>query len=340
MRSRLRILALAGIFAIPVSAGTLDTTQLGDLQLEYARVTARAGYAGAPLAARVGFRPGDAISLVSEYRIQQVRYQVNPGDRVEAGQTIAELAGPEIHHFITAYAVTGERYETARKRFESNRELYRRKAIDENRWVEIADAYYSLQLEYEHMSHFRELLREDSADPDRILFTAPAAGRVIYDRSAPGIDEGGELAQVVPDDALRLQVAIAISQVPAPASLQAGECELALEAIGGVAEGFYRRAWSAPLTADCNWLPGEEVMVTPYYQRTSYAIPREALLHLEGQPAVFLRTGNSLDVVPVEVLGYSGGDYIVACDAPLAEREVLASSVSAVQGILLGLGGE
>jgi len=334
------LIALASLVAVPALAQTIATADLGALQLDYVRVSASGGYTGSPLAARVSFRPGDALSLVSPHRIQRIHYLVNPGDTVAAGQPIAELSGPEIHHFITEYKVVGERYAVAKKRFESNRALYQRKAIDESRWIEISDAYYMLQLEYEHLDHFRERLIEDAPDPDRILFTTPAAGRLLYALDMPGIAEGGEIAVIVPEEALRLQVAVPTERGAGLAQLRGGQCELAVDGISAVAEGFYRRAWSAPLTADCQWLPGQQVMVTPWYQRAGYVIPRGALLHWQGDPAVLIRSDEQLQLVPVEVLSTTAEGYVVSCSAPLADREVLASSVSAVQGIMLGLGGD
>ncbi|MBN7795952.1 hypothetical protein [Parahaliea mediterranea] len=340
MKTPILALALAGFCAAPAQAQRIDIDTLGSLQLDYTRVAASAGYTGAPLAGDVGFRPGDALSVVSPYHIQRIRYLVNPGGAVTRGQPVAELAGPEIHHFLVQYEVAAERLAVARKRFESNRELYQRRAIDEQRWIEISDAYFSLRLEHEHLAHFRELLREAPDNSDHILFTAPAAGRLLYRLTSPGIAAGGEIAQVVPDSALRLRVAIPAGAGGGPSRLARGECDLAIDAIDSVVEGFHRRAWSAPLAPECPWLPGQRVMVSPFYPQQGYEVPRESLLHWEGDPAVLLRSGAQLELVPVEVVSSTTGGYFVRCDATLSDREVLSASVSAVQGILLGLGGE
>ncbi|TGD74845.1 HlyD family secretion protein [Mangrovimicrobium sediminis] len=327
-------------WALPTLAQDVAIDDLGALRLDYATVAPGDGYSGPPLAAEVTFRPGEALSLVTPARIQQIAYRVEPGAQVAAGQVLAELSGPEIHHMLTEADVIGQRYENARKRFERNRKLYQQQAIDEGRWQEISDSYFTLRLEYEHLRHFTELLRTADDDPERISLLAPAAGRVQYAQAQPGIPEGGELALIVPAQALRLRVAVPIEARQGLAQLRFGDCALAVDSISGIADGFFLRAWSAPLAEDCALLPGQQLMVRPFYAVAGYEIPREALLHWNGQPALLLRAGPRLQLAPVEILGATATGYYVDSEASLAGADILASSVSAVQGILLGLGGE
>jgi hypothetical protein len=338
MRATLFLALLA--CALPGLAQSVATANLGALELAFERVSAGDGFAGLPLASEVTFRPGEALSLVTPSRIQQINYQVAPGEEVAPGQPIAVMAGPEIHHFLTEFEVVVQRYENARRRFERNRELYRKQAIDEARWIEISDNYYTLQLEYEHLRHFHALLRQDGSDPEEITFVAPAAGRVQYTQERPGIAEGGELALILPPGSLRLRVAVPIGDRYGLARLQHGACELPVASISRIADGFFLRAWSAPLDASCDLLPGQQLMVTPFYAVDGYEIPRQALLHWETRPAVLLHRGDQLQLVPVEILGSTPSGYYVTSDADLAGREILVTSVSAVQGVLMGLGGE
>jgi hypothetical protein len=338
----MRVICLLALlaWAFPVCAQRVATANLGALELAYHRVNAGDGFAGLPLASEVTFRPGEALSLVTPSRIQQINYLVAPGEAVTPGQPIAVLAGPDIHHFLVEFDVVARRYENARQRFERNRELYRKQAIDEARWIEISDHYYALQLKHEHLRHFHALLRQDAGDPEQISFLAPAAGRVQYNQDRPGIAEGGELALILPPDSLRLRVAVPIANRQGLAQLQYGACELPVASISSIADGFFLRAWSAPLDANCDLLPGERLMVTPFYAIGGYEIPRRALLHWEGLAAVLLLSEEFLEVVTVEVLGSTPAGYYVASDVELSGREILVSSVSAVQGVLLGLGGE
>ncbi|RLQ22544.1 hypothetical protein DWB85_06030 [Seongchinamella sediminis] len=338
MRVTLLLALLA--WTLPTLAQSVATASLGALELSYEQVSAGDGFAGLPLAAEVTFRPGEAISLVTLARIQRINYLVAPGEKVTPGQLIAEMSGPEIHHFLTEYEVVAERYERARQRFDRNQKLYRTQAIDEARWIEISDSYYALQLEYEHLGHFRALLRPQGEDHAPISLVAPAAGRLQYTQGQPGIAQGDELALILPPQSLRLRVAVPIAGRHGLARLHHGACELPVESISKIADGFFLWAWSAPLEADCELLPGEQLMVTPYYAIEGYDIPRQALLHWNDRAAVLLRRDEQLQLVPVEVLGSTPAGYYVQSESALAGNEILITSVSAVQGILLGLGGE
>ena len=56
--------------------------------------------------------------------------------------------------------------------------------------------------------------------------------------------------------------------------------------------------------------------------------------------SVLVREGGLLRAAEVELITSSGKDYIVSGDDAMEGADVLISSVSAVQGILIGLGGE
>jgi hypothetical protein len=335
-------LLFLGILLLPqwLMAGTVEIANLGSLQLHYSAVESIDRYPGHPLAAEVSFRQGEGISLVTPHRVQQITYLVSPGARVAAGQPVAVLNGPEIHHFKTEFEVTGQRLATAKKRYESNLKLYQNKAIDEGRWIEIGEAYYAVQLEYEHMRHFRELLIVDDETADSMTLIAPAEGILSYHQDTPGIASGEELALLIPEQALRLRVSVPLSGRSELVALASNECTLGIDSVSGIADGFFVEGWSAPLNDNCSYLPGQRLMVTPSYQFTGYRIPRSAVFQWQGASTVLLRNGSQLNTVAVELLSSDSGYYSVAGPEDLAGGEVLATSVSAVQGVLMGLGGE
>lgn len=81
-------------------------------------------------------------------------------------------------------------------------------------------------------------------------------------------------------------------------------------------------------------------MVAPLYSVDGYRVDRESVFQWQGRAHVFVRDGDRLEAVPVEVVSTIEGDYVVSSQRALAGREVLVTSVSAAQGVLLGLGGE
>ena len=99
-------------------------------------------------------------------------------------------------------------------------------------------------------------------------------------------------------------------------------------------------AWSEPVADKCALIPGQRLAATPLYRTAGFRLPRQAVLQREAGSHVFLREGDLLRAVPVELLATDGSDYIVTSTAPLGGREALVTSVSAVQGVLLGLGDE
>ncbi|PLW67205.1 hypothetical protein [Pseudohalioglobus lutimaris] len=327
------------LLGVGVKAQSISLEDLGALQLTYATALAVDSYPGRPMAARVGFRPGEALSLVVPVRVRQTTYQHPPGTEVEKGDRIALLSGPEIHHFNTAFQMLADRLDIAERRFNSNRTLYARKAIDESRWVEISEAYYALQLEFEHMRHFHQLL-EPAGEEDSMWLTSPAPGLLDYRQPQPGMAAGTELALIIPIQALRLQVAVPLAQRETVAALAFGDCEVPVAMVSGIAHEYFVEAWSEVLSASCRRLPGERLMVTPVMAATGYSIPRRAIMQWQGETAVLIRQAGSLTPVTVELLTTADDHYIVSSNVSLDGQRVLSTSVSAVQGILMGLGGE
>ena len=326
-----------------VSAGaraeSIRLSDLGSLRVEFAAVVSANEFPGRPMAAQASFRPGEALSLVTPARVRQISYRHPPGTAISKGEVIARLDGPEIHHFTTEFQVLEARLAAAQRRYNSNLKLYQRQAIDEGRWIEISDAFHALQLEYEHMRHFHELLSPDDA-VDALWLQSPADGLLHYQQSSPGLAAGGELALVIPPDALRLRVAVPLAQRQQLRALSFADCTVSVDAVSAVARDFFVEAWSAPLRGDCALLPGERLMVTPMLAAPGYLLPQGAVIQWRGEATVLVKNGDALETVAVNLLAHTGDHYFVSCNDDLAGRSVLTTSVSAVQGLLLGLGGE
>jgi len=174
--NHLLIVALALALAEGAAAGEIDITSLGDLSLEYQRVGTVNSYPGQKIAAEVTFKKGEAYTLTAPRRIQQVQYLAEVGAVVEKGQALAELRGPEMHHFLTEMEVARQLLLSAERRFNSNKKLFEKKAIKESQWAEVSEKYYAAQLEYEHMRHFNDLVLSVDEAEDSIVIGAPVSG--------------------------------------------------------------------------------------------------------------------------------------------------------------------
>ncbi|MBE9538816.1 MAG: hypothetical protein IMF06_07010 [Proteobacteria bacterium] len=338
--NHLLIVMLALVLAKGAAAGEIDIASLGDLSLAYQRVDTVSSYPGQKIAAEVTFKKGEAYTLAAPRRIQQIRYLVEVGALVEKGQPLAELRGPEMHHFLTEMEVARKLLLSAERRFVSNKKLFEKKAIKESQWAEVSEKYYAAQLEYEHMRHFNDLvLSIDEAD-DSLVIGAPVSGVVNYSLEYNGLSSGDDIAVMVPMSAIRLEAAVPASSRKNLAYLKMASCELKVSSIGAIISNFFVSAWSEPLTSKCNLMLGQNLLVTPLYKTQAYKVPMTAVFQWGSATSVLVRDGGLLRAVEVELIASRNMDYIVSCNDSLAGADVLISSVSAVQGILIGLGGE
>lgn len=341
IRNSLAALLLALSFTPSLCAQEVKLDALGAFELDFQRARPVQAYPGRQVAAAVTYRQGEAFIVPSPGRVQQIAYLVEPGAAVLQGQPFAVVRGPEMHHFEMAYESSRELLAGAERRYKANRTLYERKAISESTWLEISEKYFALSLEYEHMRHFFELVKEGDDDPDALTLVAPLNSVIDYSSAPGGLQEGDSLARFVPTAAIRLEATIPNRLRDQVVALQWGDCKPRIERVSAMTDGFFVRVWSEPLTPACRPLLGQQLLVTPLLGvQGAYSLPRSAVFQLQRQTMVLVRQGQSLLPLAVSLLGGQGDDYVLTSEFDLADREVLVSSVSAVQGMLLGLGGE
>lgn len=324
-----------------VRAQSVELAALRSLALEFERPVAVEVYPGQPLAAKVTFRNGEAFIVPSPGRVQQIEYLVEPGTTVEQGQPFAVLRGPEMHHFEMSFESSRALAASAAQRFKSNQPLYQNKAISESQWLQISEKYYASQLEYEHMRHFFELVLAGDNDPSALTLIAPLASIIQYNPHSSGVEEGDSIALFIPRKAIRLEVALPNMIAAEVAAVRAGDCQLDIERVSGVTDGFFTQAWTQSLPPACPLLLGQQVLALPLVRASNaYRVRKSAVFQLQRQSYMWVRRGDTLAAAAVTVLGSESESYIVRCDLSLEAQDVLISSVSAVQGVLLGLGDE
>jgi len=319
----------------------LALADLGDLDLAFAPVQSLERVPGPNLRASVHPDPGAAYRVLLPANVQRSRFRVAPGAPVAAGDPVVRLEGAEIHHWLLEYDALRVRFETAKRRYERNRPLYEDRALPEADWADIQERYFALRLESEHMAHFHEwLLPSPEEDGDALVLGAPVAGIVMYDSGMPALDAGDVLLEILPEDGLRLRVEAPAARSVDLTAVAFGDCEVAIERVEGTHQGLYRRAWSRPLVGACTQAPGAVLSVRPYYRLQALQLPRAAVFQWRRTPHVWLRQGERLLARPVRIVADTPDGYAVAAEAALENGEVLVRSVSAAQGMLLGLGGE
>ncbi len=210
----------------------------------------------------------------------------------------------------------------------------------ESQWVEVSEQYYAAQLEYEHMRHFNDLIISTDEKTDTMTVAAPIDGLVNYTLDHNSINSGDEIAVFIPLSGVRLKAQIATSDRTGLMYFETDSCRLSVSSIGAVANGFFVTAWSESVGSACDFILGQRFLVTPFYQTVAYRVPASALFQWQSGAAIFIKQGAQLHVVEVSLISSSRGDYLVKSNQNLDNAQVLKTSVSAVQGSLLGLGGE
>ena len=190
------------------------------------------------------------------------------------------------------------------------------------------------------MRHFQELVRESTDRSEAITLVAPIDGRIQYHDNPEHLVAGTEIAGFLAADALRLQARVPTALAGDLAALELPACRLAVAAVDHVAEGFFVTAWSEPIPENCGLTLNAILSARPLYRRSAYAVPRSAVFTRDGEARVLVRRGDALESVPVSLLMPDGEDYAISAASELAGSEVLVTSVSAVQSILLGLVGK
>ncbi len=342
LRGSPRILFLA-LLLFPVLTAAQERVRLdalGDLEIAWATLESLAQVPGPPLRAVALAEPGAALQFRLPAEAQRAVFRVQPGATVRSGDPVAVIEGPEIHHSLLAYDALAVRYETARQRYERNLPLYREGALSGERWTAIEERYFALRLEFQHIGHLREWLQPQPGEAsEAVLALAPRDGRVLYDSSHPMLEAGAILFEVLPGEGLRLRVEVPAERASRLYALVFAGCEVNIERVEEAARGFYRFAWSAPLHGPCAVAPGASLGVQPRYDEPALLVPREAVFQWRQAPHVWLRRGDELLAQPVTLIADTDDGYAVAADPELAGGEVLVRSVSAAQGMLLGLGG-
>lgn len=332
--------AFTALLCLGAAADEIDMETLGELELSYVEAIPVSSYPGQGIVAEVTFRPGEAYTLTAPRRVQQTHYLVEVGARVERGQAFAELHGPEIHHFIYEVEIARKMLANAQSRFNSNKVLYEKKAIKESQWMEISEKYYAAQLEYEHLRHFNDLVITEKPEEDKIVIGAPISGVLDYSMESAGFQDGDEIAAFVPEMSIRLRAPVPVSARNQISSLLAPACQLDVSSVADMVQNYFVLAWSVPIEPGCHLTLGQSLLVTPVYKVQAYKIPMASVFQWQRATSILVRSGEQLRAVKVTLLVSDGDDYIVTAEESLQNAAVLATSVSAVQGILLGLGDE
>lgn len=340
----LRLLCALGLLcAVALNAQAAELIareQLRDLDLAFAPVEVADERPGRPQLMRVDTLPDDTLQLRLPFRPNRLERLVPDGGSVTAGQALARISGPELVAWLLEARAIEARFADAAARYRANRPLYQQQALSADLWQRIADRYYALQLEQHHVEHVLEWLQPTQDPEPEALLVAPRGGRVLFSPLPEVADGEIPLLRLLDTGSLRLVARLPGAQAETVLALRSGACDLPIDGREGRVTGLSRRVWSQPLAGCLEATPGLPVDGYPVYALDGYRVPRPAIIRHGGRTLLALDRDGDLALQEVSLDGEDDMHFYLRSTVPLAGRRVLVRSVSAVQGILLGLGGE
>jgi len=329
-----------------VNAQEINLGSLGLLQLTFEKIKKITHIPSEKTLAKVEIKRGEAYILTTPTNVQQLSYLVNNGEKLIKGQPFAVLRGPEVHHFLSELNAIRSLFELSKQRLINSKKLFEKNLIEEGKWLEINQNYHSDSLEYEHMMHFYELITSIDEKTDSITIKSPISGVLSQTFSENrmleqvGIAEGDVIASIVPLKAMRINMHVPLKNAAKIEYLELSQCRLKVDSISNVSQGAFVELWSEAIGEECQLMLGQTQTATPFLKQTAFQISKKALFELEGKDYILIRSKQKLKSIEVFLLNSVADNYYFTTSVSLANVDVLTSSVSAIQGILLGLGGE
>ncbi|WP_412971678.1 hypothetical protein [Glaciecola sp. MF2-115] len=316
---------------------SVDVKNLGALSLKTDTIEPVSSYSGKDAMAKVFALPGQSYVFKSPIDVQQLEYLKGSGDPVDKNEAFAIIQGPEVHHFHRLYELKKTLYMQSKALFDNNRKLYERKAISEQVWLDISVQFHETKMEYDELTHFFDLVLSVDDEKEALTLASPVAGIIQYNATNI-VNSGNTIALFTPMQAIRLQINLPIDVTQKPLFVRSEYCQLEIDFTENANSPFYQTAWSKPIASVCNLVIGQMISVRPEYQTQAYKIKQSSVFNWEGLNYVFVKNEQNFSAVKVILMTSDDDSYVVKSTESLADKKVLVTSVSAVQGILLGMG--
>lgn len=315
----------------------ITAEQLGQLEQRTEKVKSIEQYTGNRLLATASPMPGQAYVFNSPMNVQRSVFEKSPGTFVKAGEPFVTLIGPEVHHYYTQYKIYAQLYQQSEALYQHNKTLFKNQSISEASWLAVSQQFYNIKLIYDEYLHFFEYVNKVDESNESIVLGAPIDGFVSY-ATPTSITTSSNLARFIPPNALRLKIKLPVNDVRELVSFQTPNCSLGISSVDKKTNAFVQTAWSESITDSCRVMLGEEVIVTPLYKTSAYHVSRQSVFNWQGENYLFYQNQGYYVAAKVILLSSTKNSYIVSSDQSLDNKDALVSSVSAAQGILMGLG--
>ena len=335
------VVMLLTLFVKNVNADTrnIDLADLGQYQFSFEKLISVNKITGNKVLAQVTEKEGSDHAMNLPFNVQKINFLVANGQWVQNKQAVARLSGKDVHHFFDEYEAAKQLFTITDHYYQSSLKLFNNKAIKQSQWLEISENYFTAKLNLEHINHFMSPLTV--TEDEEVIINAPLAGYIRFSTTNIAKQEGQLLFDVIPSSAIRLKVKLSKRRAQlVEFTLDDNDCRFAVDTIEKTIKNFNVTVWSEAVKSSCQLMLGDSVVVTPVYQQTAFSINKEAVFEFENKNYIAIKKQQKVSLVAINILGSTTNSYLINADSLLDGQEALVSSVSAIQGVLLELGGE
>lgn len=322
------------------SVRSVSLDKMKAYRLEFSPVSAVDQYQGSKVLGEVTHKRGEKFSVFLPFDIQQVKFLVSDGKRVSEGQKIAQVYGTDVHHFLDEYQTAKTLYQVNLAQYNNSEALFKRKSIKQSAWLAVSNEYFAAKLRMEHIQHAMSVLIVEN--DEQVFLKTPKAGIVSFENTEDSRQAAQDIFDVIEPTSLVVTAKLPQQHISTLSALNVfnSNCQLTVAQVDESVELFMQQIWSAPLIPACSLTVGQQVVLSPMYQITGYQSAKSAVFEIDNIHYIAIKQGDTLVSVPINLVSANAHGYIFTASERLDNAEVLLTSVSALQGILLALGEE
>ena len=318
----------------------IKLVRLGDYQLKYQTALSAVNFKGQTVLAKTKSDLGSNYNVTMPFAIQRIEFRVAHGAKVKRDQIIAQLHGFEVEHFIDEYQAAKAIFETAQQHFTASKEPFRSRTIQNPEWLQVSKNYYQAKLNFEHFSHYKSLL-EIRGDHD-VFIKSPITGVLNKNKQLMNIQAEQRLFDVIAKQDLYLVALLPTSNLKHLSHFIEinTECRYQVARQENVFEDYLVPVWLSSKSNDCQPELGGSTSLVPFYHFDGVEVAKSSIFEIDQTTYVAIKQDNLLKIIAVDLIASTNTSFYVQSEFSLTGHQVLVSSVSAVQGILLGMGEE
>lgn len=327
------MLTLSGnAFAQQDELPVVALTELGAFETKFTPIKLVNTTEGASVLGTVTYRPNTAFSVSLPFKLQQIIFTKVNGQSVKKGERIARISGVELNHFIEEYQSAKSFYLQAKKFLNNTKSYASDNTIKREEWLALNKTYLEASLALEHLSHVKQQLTKDRSGNYYLL--SPEKG--IINIFPTAVDS---LFEVVPEQNILVKTMVSQANIERVAGFNVvdSECRLKADVIEPIVIKNKQNIWSQ-LNSECYFALGSQLVLRPIENVDGFSVPEAALFEIDNKDFLAVKDRQQLHLIEVDIVGSSDGNFVVQSSRIAENAQVLVSSVSAVQGIILGLG--